>query len=76
MDNIVSVEVVDGVEDLFYGLGSVLLGEFSLLANPVEKLSSGGKLSDDIIFVLGNVSFLSRGNSGQGNLWRHAKTYP
>lgn len=66
MDNIVSVEVVDGSEDLFYGLRSVLLGEFALLANPVEELSSGGKLSDDIIFVLESVSFLSSGTGGPG----------
>lgn len=56
VDNIVLVEIVDGVEDLADGLSGILLGEPALLANTVEQLSSGSELGDNVVFVLENVS--------------------
>lgn len=52
MDDIVLVQVVDSLQDLLDGLGAVLLGEFALLANAVEQLSTRSELRDDVILVL------------------------
>ena len=52
MDDIVLVQVVDRAQDLFDGLGRVLLGELALLANAVEQLSAGRELGDDVVLVL------------------------
>jgi hypothetical protein len=56
VDDIVGVEIVDGIEHLSNRLGSVLLGELSLLANAVEQLSTGRQLGDDVVLVLAAVS--------------------
>ena len=58
MDDVVLVEVVDGTQHLFDGLRGILFCEFSLLADPVEELASGRKLSDDGIFVLAQKAAL------------------
>ncbi len=52
MYHIVLVQVVHGPENLLDRLRGVLLREFALLADPVEQLSTGGKLGDDVVFVL------------------------
>lgn len=52
VNDILAVEVVDSLEDLSYGLRSILLCESSLLANAVEQLASSRKLSDNIVLVL------------------------
>ena len=52
MNDIVPVQVVDGLEDLLDGLGGILLGELSLLADTVEQLTACGKLCDDVELVL------------------------
>jgi hypothetical protein len=41
MDNIILVKVVHGLQDLTYGLSSILFCEFALLADTVEQLSAG-----------------------------------
>lgn len=59
MDDIVLVQIVDRTKDLLYGLRPILLGKPALLTDPVEQLSSGRKLGDDVILVLkrGPISF-------------------
>lgn len=52
MDDVVLVEVVDGLEDLANGLRGILLGELALFANSVEQLAAGGQLGDDVVLVL------------------------
>lgn len=52
VDDIILVEVVDGVEHLPDGLGGVLLGELALLADAVEELPARRQLGDDVILVL------------------------
>lgn len=52
MNNLVLVQIVNGIEHLLDGLRSILFGEFSLLADTIEKLTTGGKLSDNVEFVL------------------------
>jgi hypothetical protein len=42
VDNLVVVEEVDGAKNLLDCLGGILLGEFSLLADTVEKFAAGG----------------------------------
>jgi hypothetical protein len=49
---VVPMQVVDGAQDLLDGLRGILLCELSLLANPVEQLSSRGELGDDVVLVL------------------------
>jgi hypothetical protein len=56
VDDIVPVEVVDSIEYLSYGHGSVLLGELALLANAVEELSTSRELRHDVVLVLAAVS--------------------
>lgn len=46
------MEVVYGIQDLPDGLGGIFLRELALLANPVEQLSAGGQLGDDVVLVL------------------------
>jgi hypothetical protein len=53
VDDVVLVEVVDGLEDLADGLRGILLSELALLADPVEQLATGGQLGDDVVLVLG-----------------------
>jgi hypothetical protein len=52
VDDIVVVEIVDGVEDLTDRLGRILLRELALFADPVEQLSARRQLGDDVVFVL------------------------
>ncbi len=52
MDDIVLVQVVDGVEDLLERLGGILLGELAALADAVEQLAAGRQLGDDVELVL------------------------
>lgn len=52
MDDVVLMEVVDSTQNLLDGLRSILFREFSLLADPVEKLSSRRQLSYNVVFVL------------------------
>jgi hypothetical protein len=52
VNNIVLVKVGHGVQDLLDSLGGVLFGEFALVANSVEQLSTSGELSDDVKLVL------------------------
>jgi hypothetical protein len=63
MDDIVVVEIVDGVEDLTDRLGRVLLRELALLADPVEQLSARRQLGDDVVFVLRKLGSASQGSS-------------
>jgi hypothetical protein len=52
MDNIVLVQVIDRLQNLFNSLRTVLFGELALLANSVEQLSTSRELCDDVVFVL------------------------
>jgi hypothetical protein len=74
VDDVVLVQIVDGVQNLFDGLGCVLFGELALLADPVEQLSSRRKFSDNVVFVLvnGEIS-LTR---SQGFPAQRKATYP
>lgn len=55
MHNVIFVKVGYCVQDLANDLCGILLGEFSVLANAVKELSTGGKLRDDIVLVLKGV---------------------
>ncbi len=46
------MQIVHSAEDLLDGLGRIFLGELALLADPIEEFSAGGKLRDDIVFIL------------------------
>ncbi len=50
--HIVLVQVVHGPENLLDRLRGVFLREFALLADSIEQLSAGRKLSDDVVLVL------------------------
>lgn len=52
MNDVVLVQIVDRVQDLSDSLGRILLRKLPLLANPVEKLSSGRQLRNNVVFVL------------------------
>lgn len=52
MDNVVLVQIVNGVKNLLDSLRSILLGELAPVANTIEKLSSCGQLSDNVELVL------------------------
>lgn len=52
MDDVVLVQIVDGIKDLLDGLGSILFGELPLLADTVKEFTTGGELSDDVELVL------------------------
>jgi len=52
VDDIVVVEVVDGIEHLPNRLGSVLLCELALVANAVKQLAARCQLGHNVIFVL------------------------
>lgn len=51
MHHLVLVQILDSLKDLLYGMRSVHLREATLLANPVEQLSSCRKLGDDVVLV-------------------------
>jgi hypothetical protein len=55
MHDIMLVQVVDGLKDLLDGLRSVFLSELAPLAYTVKQLSTGSKLSDNVIFVLDEI---------------------
>ena len=42
MNNVARMKVVDGFKNLFDCLRGILLGEPSLVADPVEQLAAGG----------------------------------
>jgi hypothetical protein len=52
VDDIVVVEIVDGIEDLSNGLGGIFLGELSFLTDPVKQFSAGRQLGDNVVFIL------------------------
>ena len=52
MNDIVEVEIVDSLKHLAYGLGSILLSELAVLADPVEEFSSSRQLGDYVVFIL------------------------
>jgi hypothetical protein len=52
VDNIVVVEVVDGIKHLSNSLSSVFLRKLSLVADTVEQLAAGRQLGYDVVFVL------------------------
>ena len=52
MNNVVVVKVVHRFQYFSYGLGSVFLGEFAILADTIEEFTTGSQLSDDVVFVL------------------------
>lgn len=52
MNDTVPVEIVDSAQDLPDTLRRILLSEFALFADPIEKLSAGRELCDDIKLVL------------------------
>lgn len=56
MDDVVLVEVVDGVENLLDGLGGILLGELALVADSIEQFAAGSKLGDNVELVLRETS--------------------
>lgn len=52
MDNIIVVEVVNGLEDLPDRLYGIFLRKLAVFADSVEQFATSGQLSDDIILVL------------------------
>lgn len=62
------VEIVDCVKDLLDGLRSILLCEFALFANAVEKLTTRSEFGDNVPLVLPIVS-LCRNRSRGAELW-------
>lgn len=52
VDDIVVVEVVDGVEHLPNRFSGILLRKLALVADAVEQLASGRQLGHDVVFVL------------------------
>lgn len=52
MDDVVLVQVVNGVKNLLDSLRGIFLGELAPVANTIEKLSSRGQLRNDVEFVL------------------------
>lgn len=75
MDNVVLVQVVHRIQDLFDGLRCILLGELALLTNPVEQLASGRKLGDNVVLVL-NTYQISSSTSNGSHQGRVAVSYP
>lgn len=55
MDDVILVQVVNGVKNLLDSLRGILLGELAPVADTIEKLSSCGQLSDNVEFVLWRV---------------------
>lgn len=76
MDDIVLMEVVDGVKHLPDSLRGVLFGELALLADAVEELPARRQLGDDVVLVLQNWSAPSHlpRPSSPGPRW--AAAYP
>lgn len=56
VNNIPFVEIVDCLQDLSDRLGRILLCELALVAYTIEKLSTSGQLSDNVVLVLLRVS--------------------
>jgi hypothetical protein len=52
VDDVVLVQVVNGVKNLLDGLRGIFLGELAPVANTIKKLSSCGQLSNNVEFVL------------------------
>lgn len=52
MDNIIVVEVVNGLEDLPDRLNGIFLRKLAVFADSVEQFATSGQLSDNIILVL------------------------
>jgi hypothetical protein len=52
VDNVLLVEIVDGIQYLTDGLRRVFLRELAVVANPVEQLAAGCQLCDNVEFVL------------------------
>lgn len=52
VDNVLVMEIVHGLQNLFDRLRGILLSELALVANPIEQLPTSSKLSDDVEFVL------------------------
>lgn len=52
MDDIVLVQVVNGVKNLLDSLRRIFLSELAPITDTVEELSSCGQLSDNVEFVL------------------------
>lgn len=55
MNDVVLVQIVDGLKDLFDGLRRILFRELSLLANTVEKLSASSQFGYDVVLVLQGI---------------------
>lgn len=60
MDDVLVMEVVNGLKDLLDRLGGVLFCELALVANTVKQLSAGRQLGDDVVFVLPLSALLCR----------------
>ena len=56
VDNVSLVQIVNCLEDLFYSLRSIFLGELALVADTVEQLAASRQLGHDVKFVLFVVS--------------------
>jgi hypothetical protein len=52
MDDVVLMEIIDGIQDLLDGLRSVLLGKLALFTDTIEELSAGRELGHDVKLVL------------------------
>ncbi len=55
MNNVVVVQVVDGIENLSDCLGRVFFGKFALFADPIEQLAARGEFRDNVVFVLAGL---------------------
>ena len=52
MDNVIVMQVVHRRQDFLDRLGCILLCEFAVLADAVEKLSASSQLGHDVVLVL------------------------
>jgi hypothetical protein len=54
VNDVVIMQVTHSLQNLSYNLGGILFGEFSVFADAVKKLSTSGKLGDNVVLVLSN----------------------
>ena len=66
VDNLVSVKEIDGKKDLLDGFSCILLGEFSLFADSIKKLSACRELGNDVELVLKECQPISSWNLIRG----------
>ena len=56
MDNIPRVQIVNCLQHLLDRLSGILFRKSALIADPIEKFTTGRQLCHDVVFVLAIVS--------------------